>query len=253
MRIENHLQTNAVLPFDSCYAVKPVDSCYPAFRVVRPILDVVEQKNCCRKLPNLVAAAIADERKMIGQELHDNVNQLLTTVKLFVEMLKPESVREKDIRKKTIEYIAMAIDDIREISGELVKNKKSSKGLVQAIALIVEDIRLATSIGISFRHTGTLDAVDEIKKTTVLRIVQEQLNNVIKYSQATEVTVCLSLEQDRMQVSITDNGIGFDACSKRSGIGLTNIYDRVATCQGTVELQTAKGKGCFLSVSLPTT
>jgi signal transduction histidine kinase len=251
MRSENHLLTNSVLPFSNHYAAKSDYSCYPSFSIVRPMAGTNGRLSCCNDLPELVAAAVADERKVIGQELHDNVNQLLTTVKLFVEMSRPESTREKDIRKKTLEYISMAIEDIRELSGELVKNGKSSKGLVQSIQLMVDDVRFTTSMGVSFRHEGPIETIDEEKKTALLRIVQEQLNNVIKYSQATQVSVQLSVEKETMQLSVKDNGIGFDANRKRNGIGLSNIYDRVASHKGTMQLQTSKGQGCALSVAIP--
>jgi signal transduction histidine kinase len=248
---ENHSLAKSVLPFSNHYTAKSDYSCYPSFGIVRPMAGTNGRLPCCDDLPELVAAAVADERKVIGQELHDNVNQLLTTVKLFVEMLRPESSREKDIRKKTLEYIGMAIEDIREISGELVKNGKSSKGLVQSIQLLVDDVRFTTSMGISFRYEGPVETIEETKKTALLRIVQEQLNNVIKYSQATEVSVNLSVQKESMQLSVKDNGIGFDVNRNRNGIGLSNIYDRVASHKGTIQLQTSKGHGCALSVAIP--
>jgi signal transduction histidine kinase len=251
MRIENHLLTNPVLSLDSHYTAKPGHSCYPVLGIVRPMAGTKYRFSSCDDLPELLAAAIADERKVIGQELHDNVNQLLTTVKLFVAMLRPESAREVDIRKKTLEYISMAIDDIRQISGELVKKGKPSRGLVQSIQSLIGDIRFATSIAISFHHEGAVEQADQEKKTTLLRIVQEQLNNIIKYSQATEVLVSLSVQEETMQLSVKDNGIGFDANRQRNGIGLSNIYDRVASCKGTMQLQTSIGQGCALSVALP--
>jgi two-component system, NarL family, sensor histidine kinase UhpB len=251
MRNENHLPVHSVLPLAGNYMVNADYSNYPAFTVVRAGHDLTDENHGGFELPVLLAAAVAEERKLIGQELHDNVNQLLTTVKLFIEMLKPEDVRDKDIRRKTIQYITMAIEDIRQLSGELVKNDKTARNLLPAISSLLDDVRFTTAIGISFRHKGPVERIDEKKSITLLRIVQEQLNNVIKYSQATEVAVCLFVEENIIRLSIKDNGIGFDACSKRSGIGLHNIYDRVASCKGTVELQTSKGNGCCLSVSLP--
>src|ERR1043165_3408786 len=168
MRNETHLLTHSVLPISNHYAAKSDYACYPSLSIVRPMAGTNGRLSCCNDLPKLVAAAVADERKVIGQELHDNVNQLLTTVKLFVEMSRPESTREKDIRKRTLEYISMAIDDIRELSGELVKNGKSSKGLVQSIQLLVDDVRFTTSMGVSFRYEGPIETIDEEKKTALL-------------------------------------------------------------------------------------
>lgn len=127
----------------------------------------------------------------------------------------------------------------------------AGKGLEQSIQLLVDDARFTTSIGVSFKYQGLIETIDEAKKTALLRIVQEQLNNVIKYSQATEVSVNLSVEKESMQLSVKDNGIGFDVNRTRNGIGLSNIYDRVASHKGTMQLQTSKGQGCALSVAIP--
>jgi hypothetical protein len=124
----------------------------------------------------------------------------------------------------------------------------AGKGLVQSIQLLVDDARFTTSIGVSFKHEGPIETIDEAKKTALLRIVQEQLNNVIKYSPAIEVLVSLSVEKESMQLSVKDNGIGFDVNRTRNGIGLSNIYGRVASHKGTMQLQTSKGQRlCIIS------
>lgn len=202
-------------------------------------------------LASVIAEAIEKERKLIGQELHDNVNQILTTVKLLLEMLHPADKRQQIICEKTIHYVMMAIDETRRMSGELVKSAHHEKGLADAIQTICDDIHFSTSIKINFSYNKEIETLCLEKKTTLLRIVQEQLKNVIKHSKATIVTIKLHLHRDEVTLIIKDNGIGFDAKEVRDGIGLYNIYDRVHSHHGSVMLQTAKGEGCILSISLP--
>ena len=145
----------------------------------------------------------------------------------------------------------MSIEEIRRISGELVKSIHHDKGLTNAIQTILDDIRVCTAIKFHFKYNDEVEALDFEKKNNVLRIVQEQLKNVIKHSKATHVSIELYAHPDEVTLVIKDNGIGFDAKEVRDGIGLYNIYDRVQSHHGTVMLQTAKGEGCVLSVSLP--
>jgi len=79
----------------------------------------------------LLANVKHQERKWIGQELHDNVNQILTTTKLFIEMLNPSQVRDQAIKEKTISYVMLAIEEIRRISRELVTTKKTIARLLK--------------------------------------------------------------------------------------------------------------------------
>jgi len=198
-----------------------------------------------------IAEAKEKERKLIGQELHDNVNQILTTVKLFMEMLRPADSRDRTIREKSIQYLLICIEEIRRISGELVKSSHHEKGLTNAIKTILDDIQFSTPIKFNFKYNDEVESLDFEKKTNLLRIVQEQLKNVIKHSKATLVTIGLFLHQDEVTLVIKDNGIGFDAKEVRDGVGLYNIYDRVQSHHGSVMLQTAKGDGCSLSDSIP--
>src|SRR5689334_11173130 len=101
------------------------------------------------EVDTIIAAAKADERKRIGQELHDNVNQILMTVKLYMGMMQ-HNKKDKCIREKSLSYLMLAIDEIRTLSGEFTHSKKQSQGLVNAIDNIAEDIMFSTPINIAF-------------------------------------------------------------------------------------------------------
>ena len=204
-----------------------------------------------REISEAIIRAQEKERTQIGHELHDNVNQILSTVKLFVDMLTPASKEEKKIKTKSIEYILLAIEEIRKLSKELVVPQLKEKGLVDSIRDLIEDIHLSTVIKIKLTHDLENDLLSPGKKITLFRIVQEQLKNIIKHSQASKVDIYLENKEGNTQLMIKDNGIGFDASQTHSGIGLSNIYERVRFYNGSADIQTAPGKGCTLIVTIP--
>lgn len=191
------------------------------------------------------------ERTRIGHELHDNVNQILSTTKLFVDMLKPNGEEEKLLKEKSVSYILLAIEEIRKLSKELVVPQLKDQGLVDSIKSLIDDIQLSTNICIRFAHDHETELLPPGIRITLFRIVQEQLKNILKHSQASEMDITLQLKHGEVQLFIRDNGIGFDLNKASRGIGLSNIHERTRFYNGTVDIQSAPGKGCTIQVSIP--
>ncbi len=204
-----------------------------------------------KEISETVIRAQEKERTAIGHELHDNVNQILSTVKLFVEMLTPVNREEREIKGKSIDYVMMAIDAIRKLSKELVTPQLIGKGLVDSIQTLVDDIHLSNTIKIRFTHDNENDLLSSGKKVTLFRIVQEQLKNILTHSRARQVDIFLYCKDKNSQLIIKDDGTGFDPTQTHRGIGLSNIYERARFYNGVADVQTAPGKGCSLVVSIP--
>jgi signal transduction histidine kinase len=204
-----------------------------------------------KKIADIIRKTQENERKLIGRELHDNVNQILSTVKLFMGMLQPEKAREKHIRDKSVGYVMMAIEELRKISREMVAATDKETGLAESIQSIIEDIHYCTRMKITFSCHPGIEFLHPDKKIALLRIVQEQLKNIVNYSKAKRVMINLDLRDGNVSMEIKDNGVGFDAAKATKGIGLSNIYERTIYFKGSVDLKTAEGKGCVLSVKLP--
>ena len=116
---------------------------------------------------------------------------------------------------------------------------------------MIADINHSQSLKIEFRTAHRIYPICPGKEVTFFRIIQEQLRNILKHSQATEVTISLATSSDNVQLVVEDNGVGFDPAKKITGIGLSNIYKRTAFYNGTVNIETAEGKGCRFTVTIP--
>ncbi|MBO9203463.1 MULTISPECIES: sensor histidine kinase [Niastella] len=232
-------------------------------KLIGSLLDLTEIK----ELENLllqekikhqkeIAKSIIDtqekERTRIGQELHDNINQLLLVAKLYMGLLKPSEAGNKEIAKKVVESLDMAIADIQTISREMVLPKLKEKTLADSISELVKDVRKTCKFKIKFQcHKQWTDDISEGKKIALYRIVQEQLKNTIQYSKATSVTIQLISTGTSIELIIQDDGVGFCPLKKTKGIGLSNIYDRTLLYNGTVDLQSSPGCGCRLKITIP--
>ena len=97
------------------------------------------------------------------------------------------------------------------------------------------------------------DKVSDKFKITVFRIVQEQINNILKHAKATRATIKVSQNKKSITLNITDNGIGFDPSIKRKGIGLDNIKSRAVSYKGHTDFISHPGKGCILIATFPVT
>ena len=93
--------------------------------------------------------------------------------------------------------------------------------------------------------------IDQNLKITLYRIVQEQLNNIIKHADAADVHVSISSDNRHLNLKIEDNGKGFDTHESRRGIGINNIISRAELFNGKVAIKTAPGKGCYLNINVP--
>ena len=191
------------------------------------------------------------ERTRIGHELHDNVNQILSTVKLFFDRMNPSGQEQKQLKEKSIEYLHLAIEEIRKLSKELVTPQLKKENLAENINAIIADIQMTGALKINFVHDINDELLSSGKKITLFRIVQEQLKNIIKHSQATTAQICIQSTNEYVNLEMKDNGKGFDPHQTRQGIGLSNIHERTQFYNGTVNIKASAGKGCILNVRIP--
>jgi PAS domain S-box-containing protein len=190
------------------------------------------------------------ERNFLGSELHDNISQILTAVKLQLKHYLDNPHTAKDIITSSHTYLAMAIEEIRTLSQRLVTHRFDEDSFTEAIFILIKGLSIEQIVAFNFEGLDEC-AVHESIKLTLFRIVQEQLNNISKYAKATKVTITISNDTKGVSLQICDNGIGFNTKAKRAGVGLTNIYNRVESYNGTIDIRSAPGQGCNLQLWIP--
>lgn len=210
-----------------------------------------EEERHQRQITEQVISAQEREREDIGHELHDNVNQVLTTVKLYLELALHNKEMSEELIVKSMNLVMKSIGEIRNLSHELSAPTLGTRSLIDSISALVEIVGSSSGLDISFDHTSCYTTLSMSQKLAIYRIIQEQLNNVVKHANATAVSISISQTETDTTLLITDNGRGFNTVEKRNGIGLNNIVSRAKVFQGNVEILSAPGRGCTLKVVLP--
>lgn len=197
-----------------------------------------------------IMEAQEESRSEIARELHDNINQLLAAAILHFNILKPLTEKDQQIKNTSIEIIGSAIDEIRKLSAALVTPTLNNISLKESIEYLSKSLEISGVIPV-IRIRIRENMMQEGFKVNIYRIVQEQLNNIMKYSEATKVQIELLQKGNLVTLQVTDNGKGFDKKEKSSGIGFKNISYRTELYNGRMSVESVIGAGCTLSVELP--
>ncbi len=202
-----------------------------------------------KKITRAVIIAQEQERNYIGRELHDNINQLLAGTKLYLGMAAKNTQNIKETIMYCIELIDNSIEEIRLLSSRHVTPLKNVD-LEKLIENLIDNLNKATSIKTVLMYKITNPLNDDLK-LNIYRIIQEQTNNIIKHSSAQNVTITIEELNNMINMKVTDDGKGFDITKERSGIGISNIINRVETFNGKFKIESSVGNGCKIWVSLP--
>ena len=191
-------------------------------------------------------------REELGKELHDNINQILASTKLYLEMAKGGNAKlVQEAIDKSYDNVNLAIMEIRRLSKQLVAPGLETS-LVDVIKDLSEEIQAITPINTSLIIDNFHEhLVNDNLKLVLYRIIQEQVNNILKHAAASDVHITIATEHGIVYLIIWDNGIGFDTAKKSKGIGLRNIDSRVKFYDGEVNLTSQPGKGTRLEISVP--
>ena len=192
------------------------------------------------------------EKEEIGKELHDNINQILATSKLYLEHAIRKENLDSELLQKSLENIMLAIEQIRQLTHSLIAPSLGDVTLISALKELIGDIRLTKSLQLEL-HVNNFDEklADKETKLMFYRIIQEQINNILKHSKAKKANIQLSTTTNKHVLTVKDEGIGFDTSKKAEGIGFRNIKNRVDFYDGTVKIISSTGGGSTLEVSVP--
>lgn len=192
-------------------------------------------------------------RAHIAKDLHDGLGQLLSTAKLNISGLEDE-VNEEDkvLVQNSMNLIDEAVNEVRTISHNMMPAALMEYGLVSAIESLTNTINKSKALHVNFSCKGMDNRLEENKEIALYRVIQEILNNMIKYAQADQVIIALKRVNDKVSLSISDNGQGFDVNTIHysKGIGWRNIFSRISMVNGEIDVVSDKAKGTNIRIEL---
>lgn len=189
----------------------------------------------------------------ISQEIHDNIGQVLSFVKLNLATATTLNNGEKDERiTESKELVAQAITDLRDLSRSLSVDNFAAKGFIPAIKTEVERINKSKLLSINYKQKGTAFSLGEQTELVLFRLLQESINNTLKHANAQCLNISLQYAKDLVTLTTSDDGTGFDLDEAigKNGSGLKNIKNRASLIGASVLIKSAVGEGSEIKVSL---
>jgi PAS domain S-box-containing protein len=229
--------------------------------------DVTERRNAeetmhqsyqqIRSLTEHLQNIREEERTYIAREIHDELGQQLTVLKMDVAWLskkvngKNDAVEEKI--KDLLNLLDNTVQSVRRISSELRPGILDDLGLAAAIEWHLNEFEKRSGVQTHFNYPEEERQLPGPVKTNLYRIFQESLTNVARHAQASEVTVNLAQQDGQITLTIKDNGQGFDQhlAGKKRTLGILGMKERAAMMGGTYEIQSEPGIGTNISVVIP--
>ncbi len=196
-----------------------------------------------------VISAQEQERRELGSELHDNINQILAGARLYLGLAAKELNIDHPYLTETGTLINSAITEIRNLSHSLIPPSLHESELLEAINNIMEVTHNASGIVINLHAHGFEEKkISDKLKLGIYRIIQEQFNNILKHADAQKIIIRLVQDKKKTVLSIKDDGVGFDTGKKAKGVGLMNIKTRASLFNGEMMVISSPGNGCELKV-----
>jgi len=214
----------------------------------KPIAAVKENQCLPQEIAHIILSTQEKERVEVGKELHDNVCQMLATVKLYLDAGLKDDMHLREFVCLGKDLLMKSMEELRRISQSLALPSLVHMPLRQSLEELIHSIRIVHKNIHLYIEGLNEDPIPPELKVSIYRIVQEQLNNIMKYAEASRIDVFIHQQPDRLSIRVKDNGIGFDSTQQRTGIGITNMISRVNVFGGKIQIDTAPGKGCVLSV-----
>ena len=191
-----------------------------------------------------IVQAEENERNRWAEELHDNISQLLSVANLYAASLTSPKTDLQETVKRVKEMIDLSIQEIRRLSANLKPPSFEETGLYNVITGLTRDISAVRDIHFEVMlEQEFAGMLTEEQQLMVYRIIQESLNNILKYAEATEVVIAINVCGRQAAIRVKDNGKGVDLSSLREGTGIRNIRSRLELFNGEAAFRSAPGEG----------
>ncbi|MBC7652142.1 MAG: PAS domain S-box protein [Deinococcales bacterium] len=198
-----------------------------------------------------------DERKYISREIHDELGQLVTGLKMDISLAKRKIEKQNPEQGKHLSEIMKITDDIiytiRRIATELRPSILDDIGLDAALEWQTSEFAKRTKIICKFYNNAKNIDVSMDVKSNIFRIFQESLTNIMRHSKATEVKISLELEEQNLVFSVNDNGIGIKDDKRNTTFGILGMKERAIMINSKFKITSDNGKGTCITITVPLT
>ncbi|WP_299765412.1 ATP-binding protein [uncultured Dokdonia sp.] len=205
---------------------------------------------------NAMVSGQEKERLRLASELHDNLGSTLATVRMQVENLERNLDKVDDpkaLLQKTNALVNEAYTKVRSISHERNSGVLAKDGLLPAIQKLARTVSSNNNLQVDVQDFGLENRIANELEITIFRIIQELITNIIKHAQATEANISLTQHDNELNIMVEDDGKGFKVgiLKEKDGMGLGSIERRVEHLEGTMEVDSAIGRGTSISIDIP--
>jgi signal transduction histidine kinase len=220
-----------------------------------------ESEQQLRKLSSQLMTAQENERKRISRELHDELGQSLTIIKMRLRFIQENLMNDQTVLREECEnsmlYINQVIENMRRLSQDLSPSILEDLGLAAALRCVIGNFTKNSTIQIAQDIADINDLLPQDSQIILYRILQEALTNISKHSVAVQASVVIRSHADRVSFSVEDNGKGFPIeqnaarNATQKGLGLKSMSERVRMLGGSLNVWSQEGKGTRINFSIP--
>jgi signal transduction histidine kinase len=198
--------------------------------------------------------ATVQERNRIARDIHDSLGHSLTVFGIHLEgalrLLRSHPDQAEDLLREIKQLNTNTLREVRESVTALRSDPLQEKDLPEAIADLITEFQKSTGVLPTFNHHLTSTLSHDLNGV-IYRIVQESLNNIRKYADATEVNIAIIQSATEIKITIVDNGNGFDLTQNTTGFGLQGMRERALALMGQLDIVTAPSQGCRVIARVP--
>jgi two-component system sensor histidine kinase DegS len=207
----------------------------------------------------LILEGQEEERKRIAMDIHDGIGQMLTSLKFQIESIDlKEGEKAAQKIQEIQQLIKEVIREVRRVTFNLKPTVLSDYGLQAALNVFIQEIGKLTDIKFIYNSEGEIERLPQKTEDNIFRIIQEAINNAIKYSGATTISIDLKQVENELVFTVRDEGKGFDSkmveersMNIESGRGFFNMYERTEYVNGNLKIDSEPGKGTTVTLTVP--
>lgn len=218
--------------------------------------NISDRKALEKKIVQTIIETEMKERKRFSSDLHDGLGPILSTIKLYSDLIKKGNHKKMSLQEAVTnidELVELAISSTKEISNNITPNVLYDFGLKVAINEFCSYINQTQSVTIDVDSKNYTLEKDTIETTVLYQAVKELINNTIKHAQASNIRIQLKNTNNQIILYYRDDGVGFNLEEKiksGNGLGLSNIFNKIKTLKGSCDFNTSEGKGMFIVICI---